>query len=281
MKNLARELMVRPGKKTDLDSIDPAETFGFKKEEAAAIVAANRARLCELQNVLYADRRFALLIVLQALDAGGKDGTIRHVMSGMNPQGCEVTSFKVPSVEESEHDYLWRIHRAVPRRGMIGIFNRSHYEEVLVVRVHNLVEKKVWKTRYEQINEFERLLTENNIHILKFYLHTSKDEQRERFIQRLQDPMAHWKVSLADYKERDYWDEYRVAYHDALNKCSTKHAPWYVIPADRKWFRNAAVSQIIVDELESLKLRYPKPSIEMDQIPDEFRGSEHGGARGK
>lgn len=274
MKHIEDELRVKPGGKIRLNHIDPAGTCGIGKNESAEILKRNLERLDALQDLLYADRRHALLIVLQALDAGGKDGTIKHVMSGMNPQGCQVTSFKVPTEEEREHDYLWRVHRAVPRRGMIGIFNRSHYEDVLVVRVHKLVEKEVWKKRYEQINDFERMLSENRVRILKFYLHISKDEQKRRFTDRVKDARANWKISLADYEERKHWDDYRAAYEDALSKCSTASAPWYVIPSDRKWFRNIAVSSIIIDALESMKLAYPKPSVSPEQIPAEFGGSQ-------
>ena len=271
MKNLAKELLVKPGKRVDLGSVDPAATFGYQKDSAAKLLEKNLGRLSELQSLLYADRRFALLIILQALDAGGKDGTIRSVMSGVNPLGCQVTPFKVPTSEEAEHDFLWRIHHAVPRRGMIGIFNRSHYEDVLVVRVHGLAPKSVWRERYRQINDFERLLTENGVHILKFYLHISPEEQAERFAERVADPAKHWKLALGDFEERKRWDDYRQAYEDALAKCSTEAAPWYVIPADRNWFRNLAVSEIIVDKLESMKLRYPKPAVSMDEVPAEFR----------
>jgi PPK2 family polyphosphate:nucleotide phosphotransferase len=222
--------------------------------------------LRELQHLLYADRRHSLLIVLQALDAGGKDGTIRHVMSGVNPQGCEVTSFKAPSHEDLDHDFLWRVHHAVPRRGDIGIFNRSHYEDVLVVRVHKIVPKSVWPERYEQINDFEKMLTANGVTILKFFLHISKDEQLRRFQSRLSDPAKNWKLSLPDFSEREHWDEYMEAYEDALTKCSTKNAPWYVIPSNQKWFRNYAISCIVIEALERMKLKFPPASIDVSQI---------------
>lgn len=288
MTNLSRELIVRPGRKFNLEDRDPSQTFGVKdKESTQATLAQNQKRLSELQNKLYADRRFALLIVLQALDAGGKDGTISHVMSGVNPQGCEVTSFKVPSSEEAEHDFLWRIHKAVPRRGVIGIFNRSHYEDVLVTRVHKLVPKEVWKPRFEQINEFERTLDANNVRILKFFLHISKEEQRRRFEERVSDPAKYWKISPADFAERKHWDDYQEAYTDTLRRCSTAWAPWYVIPSDHKWFRNYAISSIVVEALEAMKLHFPKSPIDLSEIPAEFRGgpegtgTEHSGSRQK
>jgi PPK2 family polyphosphate:nucleotide phosphotransferase len=198
--------------------------------------------------------------VLQGIDASGKDGAIRHVMSGLNPQGVTVTSFKVPEGEEKRHDYLWRIHRAVPEWGKIGIFNRSHYEDVLVVRVHDIVPKSVWSKRFAQINDFERMLSECGVRILKFFLVISKDEQAKRLTARVEDPQKNWKFSAGDTKERKFWDDYITAYDDALAKCSTDAAPWHMIPANRKWFRNYAVAQILRDELRSMKLEYPKRS---------------------
>lgn len=267
MKKLLEALQVKPGSAVKLAKQDPGKTPGAgKKSECVELLDKNMKRMYELQQYLYADRRYALLIVLQALDAGGKDGTIRHVMSGVNPQGCEVVSFKVPSTEELEHDFLWRVHKAVPRRGDIGIFNRSHYEDVLVTRVHKLVPKPVWSKRYDQINSFERILVDNNVRILKFFLHISKDAQKERFEERIHDPAKNWKISLADFKEREYWDEYTKAYEDALTKTSTEWAPWYIVPADKKWYRNFAVSQVIVHALESLDLKYPAPSVDLSKI---------------
>ena len=211
-------------------------------------------------------RKRALLIVLQGLDTGGKDGTIRHVMSGVNPQGCKVTPFKVPAGEETDHDFLWRIHHAVPGFGYIGIFNRSHYEDVLVVRVHNIVPKSQWSRRYDQINNFEEFLTQNNVKILKFFLHISKDEQKKRLMDRIDDPDKHWKISEADFNERRFWNDYTAAYEDALTKCSTDAAPWYVIPSNKKWFRNLAVSHIIAETLEEMDLKLPKPSIDVKKL---------------
>ena len=213
-----------------------------------------------------ADGRHALLVVLQAMDTGGKDGTIRHVMSGLNPAGCAVTSFKVPSAEEQAHDFLWRIHHAVPARGMIGIFNRSHYEDVLVVRVHGLVPDEAWEARYRQINQFERHLSENNITILKFYLHISKAEQAKRLQERIAEPSKNWMFSEADLEERKLWKQYMAAFEDALNQCSTPWAPWHVVPANKKWARDAMVARAMVEALESLPLRYPKPKTNLSKL---------------
>jgi PPK2 family polyphosphate:nucleotide phosphotransferase len=257
------KLMVKPGAKLKLADRDPDDTHGFTKSEAEKEIPTLHAKLDQLQELLYAEKKHALLIVLQAMDAGGKDSTIRHVMSGVNPQSCSVTSFKVPTPEELAHDFLWRVHKAVPIKGNIGIFNRSHYEDVLVVRVHKLAPKEVWSKRYQHINDFEHLLADDSsMKILKFFLHISKDEQKKRFEQRLTDPRKMWKVSPADFEERKHWDEYMSAYEDALSKCSVEWAPWYVIPANKKWFRNLAVSRIVVEALESLKMKYPK--IEFD-----------------
>jgi PPK2 family polyphosphate:nucleotide phosphotransferase len=255
------KLMVKPGSRLKLADRDPDDTHGNTKEKSARQLAAHSAKLDELQDLLYAGHKHALLIVLQALDAGGKDGTIRHVMSGVNPQSCSVTSFKAPTPEELGHDFLWRVHKAVPIHGTIGIFNRSHYEDVLIARVHNLVPKAVWSKRYGQINDFESELAASGVKILKFFLHISKEEQKKRFEARLADPSKLWKASEADFTERRFWDEYIGAFEDALSKCSTHQAPWYVIPANKKWFRNLAVSQIIIEALASLKMKYPKSQI--------------------
>jgi PPK2 family polyphosphate:nucleotide phosphotransferase len=215
-------------------------------------------RLTELQAMLYADGRYALLVVLQARDAGGKDGTVRKVFGACNPLGCQVTSFKAPTPLELSHDYLWRIHQAVPAKGMVGIFNRSHYEDVLVVRVKDIVPKPVWSKRYDQINEFERMLDDNRVKILKFFLNISPDEQAKRLRDRLSDPTKNWKFRAGDLDDRDLWDEYTKAYRDALKNCSTPWAPWYVVPADDKKARNYLVTRTVVDLLENLGLRYPK-----------------------
>jgi PPK2 family polyphosphate:nucleotide phosphotransferase len=262
--DIAKQFIVKPGRRVRLDQWDAEETLGFSKDQQA--LGRTIAKLSELQHLLYADRRHALLIVLQGLDASGKDGTIRHVMSGVNPQGCQVTSFKAPTQQELDHDFLWRVHKAVPGRGMIGIFNRSHYEDVLIVRVHSMVKKSVWSKRYEQINDFEKMLAQNGVTILKFFLHISKDEQLRRFQQRLTDPARNWKLSLPDFKEREHWDEYVAAYEDALARCSTKHAPWYIIPSNHKWFRNDAIAAIVIGTLKGMKLRYPPASIDVSQI---------------
>jgi PPK2 family polyphosphate:nucleotide phosphotransferase len=266
MKALSEKLIIRPDAKTKLNDIDPGDTHGWKKNDAPDELTKNLERLSVLQYLLYAEAKRSLLVVLQGIDAGGKDGTIRHVMTGMNPQGVNVTSFKVPEGEEKRHDYLWRVHNAVPEWGHIGIFNRSHYEEVLVVRVHNLVPKSVWSTRYEQINNFEKMLSDNGVRIVKFLLNISKEEQAERFHARIDDPTKNWKFSMGDIKERECWDDYIAAYDDMLRKCSTGYAPWYVIPANKKWFRNLAVSQIMLDTLESMDLKSPKPIADLKGI---------------
>ena len=258
LKNLGGKLIVKPGARINLSKYDPQDTTGVKsKEEALAVVEGNRRKLEHLQSLLYAEKKHSLLIVLQGMDASGKDGTIRHVMNGINPQGCNVTSFKAPSAEDLGHDFLWRMHKAVPPNGDIGIFNRSHYEDVLIVRVHNLVPREVWSGRYGQINRFEQFLSENQVKILKFFLHVGKDEQKKRLQDRLADPAKNWKMSLQDLKEREFWNAYKSAYEEALTKCSTPWAPWYIIPADKKWVRNLAVSQIIIEALESLDMKYP------------------------
>ena len=264
---MTQRFLVPPNTPVTLSDYDPGYAGGYKsKGETKAELKRNGKRLQELQEVLWAEGKHSLLIVLQAMDAGGKDGTIKHVMRGVNPQGCQVTSFKVPTKEELDHDYLWRVHKATPRRGYIGIFNRSHYEDVLVVRVHNLVPEAVWQQRYEQINQFEKLLADTGTTILKFFLHTSKEEQKERFEARLRDPRKNWKFSMGDVKERGYWDDYMRAYEDALNRCSSPWAPWFVIPANHKWYRNLAVSQVIIEALEKLDMRYPPPLPDAGEI---------------
>ena len=264
---MTQPFLVPPDTQVNLADYDPGFSAGYqRKKDTKAELKENTERLQELQRVMWAEGKHALLIVLQALDAGGKDGTIRHVMRGVNPQGCQVTSFKVPTEEELDHDYLWRIHKATPRRGYIGIFNRSHYEDVLVVRVHNLVPEEMWRQRYEQINHFEKLLADNGTTILKFFLYISKAEQKERFEARLRDPAKNWKFSMGDVKERGYWDDYMRAYEEALSRCSTPWAPWYVIPANHKWYRNLAISNIIVETLESLDMRYPPPLPDADKV---------------
>lgn len=258
--NFHAKFGVKPGQKINLARHNPEESAGYRDKEAAQkALKKNVDRLIELQSLLYAENKWALLIILQAMDGGGKDGLIRHVMSGFNPLGCKVTAFKVPSAEEADHDFLWRVHQAVPGKGEIGIFNRSHYEDVLVVRVHQLVDKAVWSRRYHQINLFEEILAENKVVLLKFFLHISKDEQLKRLEERRTDPAKYWKFNPADFEERKHWKDYMNAYEDALSRCSTPRAPWFIIPANRKWFRNLAVSQIIVETLESLDLKFPAP----------------------
>jgi len=266
MKELSRRLLVKPGSRTRLADFDPDEVLNLDKETGLLRLKENVERLAVLQYLLYAEAKRSVLVVLQGIDAGGKDGTIRNVLTGLNPQGVRVTPFKVPEGEETRHDYLWRIHRALPEHGQIGIFNRSHYEEVLVVRVHDLVPKAIWSQRYQQINEFERMLTENGVTIVKFLLYISKEEQLQRFHDRIEDKSKNWKFSEADLKERIHWDEYMDAYDDMLRKTSTEHAPWYVIPANRKWFRNAAVSQILLDAMEGMELRAPAPLADLSKL---------------
>ena len=264
--DLVDELRLKPGKRAHLTDKGAGQTLGWEKEGALEALEANRERLRELQYQLYADGRYAVLAVLQAIDGGGKDGTVRGVFTAFNPQGCTVTSFKAPSAEELRHDYLWRVHKRVPPRGEVGVFNRSHYEDVLVVRVDKLVPKETWRARYDQINHFERLLAENHVIVVKFFLHISKDEQRKRFEERVTDPTKQWKFSPEDLAKRKQWKDYRAAFEDALTRCSTHHAPWYVIPADRNWFRNLAVSQVMVAELEKLPLQFPKPQFDPAKV---------------
>jgi PPK2 family polyphosphate:nucleotide phosphotransferase len=264
---LSHRLRLEPGTKVSLADHDPDEIFGFKKDgDLSDHLAKGITRLDALQYVMYAERRHALLIVLQGMDGAGKDGTIRHVMTGLNPQGCRVTPFKTPTPEEAAHDFLWRIHRAVPAKGDIGIFNRSHYEDVLVARVRKLVPKQVWERRYEEINAFEQLLVEQDVVVVKFFLHISKREQRQRLEDRLNDPDKQWKLSPEDFTERTRWEAYAGAYEEALTRCSTKAAPWYVIPANHKWFRNLAVCRVLVETLEALDMKFPKPTVDLARV---------------
>jgi PPK2 family polyphosphate:nucleotide phosphotransferase len=266
---------VHPGHKVRLKEVDPGFTDHHESRKGAAEeLEADRRKLRALQALLYADGRCSLLICLQGLDAAGKDGTISHILGAMNPQGCRVTGFRQPSIEEQAHDFLWRIHQATPGRGQVAIFNRSHYEDVLVVRVHKLVPHAVWSRRYNQINEFEKELVDGNTHILKFYLHISKKEQLKRFEDRLDGPMKQWKISESDYKEREYWGDYMAAYEEALSRCSTPHAPWFVIPSDHKWFRNLAIARIVVEHLEALDMKLPKPSVDLRHIRREYHAAK-------
>ncbi len=245
--------VVEPGAPVDLSSYDTRHDDGISREEAAERFDALVTELADLQELLYAASTHSLLVILQGMDTSGKDGTIRNVFQRIDPLGCVVTSFKVPTPIELAHDFLWRIHRATPGRGEIGIFNRSHYEDVLVVRVHQLVPESVWRKRYRQINDFEHLLSSNDTLILKFFLHISKEEQEERLRAREKDVTKAWKLSVGDWKERERWDDYQAAYADALRECSTPHAPWHIVPADRKWFRNFAIATRIVETLRPLK----------------------------
>ena len=262
---------VEPGERVSLATVDPGETEHYKKKkDVARELEKQRRRIQDLQERLYAENKQGLLIVLQALDTGGKDGTIKHVFSGVNPQGCRVSSFKIPSAEEANHDFLWRYHKSVPARGRIGIFNRSHYEDVLIVRVKNLVPEEIWRERYEQINAFERNLTLEGITVLKFFLHISKDEQKRRLQRRLDDPNKRWKISSDDLAERAIWDAYQQAFEDALGECSTEHAPWYIVPANKKWYRNLVVARTIADTLGAMDPQYPpaEEGLEKITIPD-------------
>ena len=259
-RSLRDQLVVAPGVSVDLAAIDPEATHGHRKAAAEAEIAAGLQRLSSLQDRLWAEAKRAVLVVVQGIDAAGKDGTIKHVMGAFNPQGCPVTAFKVPSALELSHDYLWRVHARVPAKGEIGIFNRSHYEDVLVVRVHDIVPRAVWSKRYTQLNDFEALLASNGTTIVKLFLHISREEQRVRIQSRYDDPHKRWKFKLGDLDERKLWDDYRAAFEDMLEKTSTKVAPWYVIPANRNWFRNLAVTDILGDVLEQLDPRYPQPT---------------------
>ena len=267
---LSDRLRVRPGSKVDLHKLDASETFGWKREQAEAQQAGYESKLTELQERLWAEGKHALLIVLQGIDAAGKDGTIRHVMDAFNPQGCAVTGFKAPTAQELRHDYLWRIHAHTPGKGSVAIFNRSHYEDVIVVRVHGIVAEEVWKRRYRHITEWERSLVDEGTTVVKFFLFIDQDEQRKRFQARLDDPAKRWKFAVGDLAERERWDDYVAAFREALERTSTNWAPWYLIPANRKWFRNLAVAHVLGETLEDLDPRYPpaEPGIERTIIPE-------------
>jgi len=268
--DLAKPYRVSKGEDFRLKDYDPQDTNGLKsKKHAQETLEHNKRLLSEFQEKLYAQDRWSLLLIFQAMDAAGKDGAVKHVMSGINPQGCDVTSFKAPSKEELDHEYLWRAHRVIPSRGKIGIFNRSYYEEVLVVRVHQdllngqqlpkeLISKRIWEERYEDINNFEKYLTRNGVIVMKFFLHLSKGEQKKRFLERLEMPDKNWKFSMADVKERASWKDYQNAYEEMIQNTATKHAPWYVIPADNKWFTRLAVAGAIIHKLHSLDLKFPE-----------------------
>jgi PPK2 family polyphosphate:nucleotide phosphotransferase len=260
-------LLVKPGSRVRLSKLDPGATFGFDKASAAPVIVDQLDRLAGLQDRFWAESKRSVLVVLQGIDAAGKDGTIGKVMEAFNPQGCVVSAFKVPTPEELGHDFLWRIHKRTPGKGEIGIFNRSHYEDVLVVRVHDIVPRRVWSRRYDQINAFEQTLAEGGTTVVKFFLSIDRDEQRKRFQARYDDPTKRWKFSLGDLEERKHWDDYQAAFDEALTKTSTAWAPWYVIPANRKWFRNLAVASILADTIADLKPVYPpEPDLPTDLV---------------
>jgi len=260
-------MLVKPGTEISLKDIDPADTGRYRSaDEVEDRLARLLSDIEKRQYMLYAQGRYALLIVLQGMDTSGKDGTIRKVMTGFSPLGVQVWPFKAPNEEERAHDFLWRIHQKVPRHGYVSIFNRSHYEDVLVVRVHNLVPKEEWKARYETINAFERMLVKNQVVILKFFLHISKDEQKRRLQERLNDPKRHWKFSAADIEERKHWADYQKAYEAVFRKCSTEHAPWHIVPADKKWYRNLVVAEAIGKMLNDLELKFPDAQIDASKI---------------
>jgi PPK2 family polyphosphate:nucleotide phosphotransferase len=259
--------LVKPHSHVRLAKSSTSDTDGYQSEEAAAaVLTKHRSQLAELQEVFYACEKKALLIVLQGMDTAGKDGTIRHIFSGINPQGCDVTAFKVPTPLEARHDFLWRVHSAVPPRGMIGIFNRSHYEDVLSPRVHKLITAKVMNRRLDEINSFESMLVDNDVVILKFFLHISRDEQTRRLQARIDKAKKNWKLSDADLHERKFWRQYADAYTRILSTTSHRHAPWFVIPSDNKWYRNVAISAILVDAMKSLKLTYPEATVDASAI---------------
>jgi len=271
-----KAFIVEPGSKVKLDKIDPADTGKHESQEKSkAEVEANLERLRKAQYLLYADAGQSMLIVLQGLDASGKDGTIGHLFSGMNPLGVKVARFNPPTPEEAAHDFLWRVHAKTPGKGEIVIFNRSHYEDVLVARVHKLVPKSVWSKRYDLIDNFEKLLARNRTRILKFYLHISQEQQLKRFKQRLDDPARQWKISESDYTERALWPKYKDAYEDALALTSTDDAPWFIIPSDHKWFRNLAISEIVADAMEAMKLKLPPPRVDIAEIRRKYHLEEN------
>ncbi|MGA7657405.1 MAG: polyphosphate kinase 2 family protein [Methylocella sp.] len=269
-----KQFVVDPGHRLCLKDIDPAYKGHHETHVTAeAELEHYRQKLGQMQTLLYAERKHGILIVLQALDAGGKDGTVDHVFAAFNPQGASVTGFKQPTPLELAHDFLWRVHPHAPPKGWVSIFNRSHYEDVLVTRVHKLIDKATWTARYDRIRDFETELFESQTRILKFFLHISKEEQLSRFEQRLDDPARNWKISESDYSERELWDDYVAAFEDALSATSTHHAPWYVIPSNHKWFRNLAVSQIVADTMEELGMSFPKPTVDLADIRRKYHAA--------
>jgi PPK2 family polyphosphate:nucleotide phosphotransferase len=272
MSNYLKKLIVKPGSKVRLKHFDPSYHGKHESHKAALPeIRKNLQKMEQLQYLMYAENKHSLLIVLQGLDAAGKDGVVRHVLTGMNPSGCVASNFKQPTPKELAHDFLWRVHPHAPAKGSVAIFNRSHYEDVLVVRVHDLAPEKVWSKRYNEINNFEKLIAaQNNTTILKFFLHISKEEQLARFAKRLDDPDRQWKISDSDYKEREYWNDYTEAFEDALTRTSTEHAPWFVIPSNHKWFRDLAVSQIVTCTMEQMDMQMPKPTVDLSKIRSEY-----------
>ena len=266
MNDSVTDFLVKPGSEVNLKKISTSYDGNLQKEKSKIELEKLHLKMSDLQYKLHAEKKHSLLIVLQAMDAGGKDGIIRDVMHGFNPQGCKVTSFRTPTKNEINHDFLWRIHQKIPAKGEIGIFNRSHYGDVLIVRVNNLVSKKQWSKRFEHINDFEKMLTDEGVKILKFYLHISKNEQKQRLEKRITNPLKHWKIDEADFKERQKWEKYMNAYKDILEKCSTEWAPWYVIPSDKKWYRNLLVARIITKTMEQMKLQFPKSQIDVQSL---------------
>ncbi|MGB7958578.1 MAG: PPK2 family polyphosphate kinase [Nitrososphaeraceae archaeon] len=264
---IIKKLMVIEGKKINLQRLSPDYNFSIDEEKAEYVLKQNlKKRMSELQYRLYAERKNGLLIVFQGIDTSGKDSTIRHVISAFNPQSCAVKAFKEPTTEDLSHDFLWRIHKRAPSRGEIVVFNRSHYEDIIQPRVHKTIHKSIWSQRYEHINAFERCLSDNSIKIIKFFLHISKEEQRKRLEERMNDPSKQWKASESDITERKFWNNYTVTYQDIINRCSNLWAPWYIIPANKKWFRNLVVALVIVDTLERMKPKFPKPTINLSKM---------------
>ena len=263
-----KQYRVKPGGKIQLSDwpADDKSAFDGDKDQAKPKLEKLNTELEALQELLFAEHKHKLMIVLQGMDTSGKDGVIRHVFDGVNPQGVRVASFKAPTAEELDHDYLWRVHKQTPGKGELVIFNRSHYEDVLVVRVHEMVSEKVWKLRYQQINNFERMLVEEGTTIIKFFLHIDLDEQKERLVARLQDSTKHWKFNVGDLGERKLWSQYTKAYEDVLNKTSTKWAPWYIVPANRKWYRNLVIASVLVEALNELKMAYPQPKDDLSSV---------------
>jgi PPK2 family polyphosphate:nucleotide phosphotransferase len=276
------KLLVNPGRRLRLKDIDPGDKGQHESEQTALPeIEQYRNKLTLMQSLLHAEKKRSFLIVLQAMDAGGKDGTVNHVLSALNPQGAKVTSFRQPTPEETAHDFLWRVHPHAPGKGEIAIFDRSHYEDVLVARVHKAIDKAKWEARYQHIRDFEEALIDNGTCILKFFLHISKEEQLARFAARLDDPHRNWKISESDYAERAYWDDYMIAYEDAISATSTGRAPWFVIPSNHKWFRNLAVSQIVAEAMQDLHMTYPKPTVDVASIRRKYHAAKDAEKKGQ